>query len=136
MNRAWSEGPSYWDVLVLLICKDDPRWQYDYWCGTIFIPLTDGGDLWATPMWEGDPLPWQVLDADGNEVAVGEDLHVRWTGRLRDDLQLFKLHAGDLVRRFGPAAGADVLDYRSPCCGALLGTANDSLVCRACGGPA
>ena len=102
MSRAL--GPSYWNVLALLICTDDPRWQYDYWCGSIFIPLMRGGDLWATPMWEGEPLPWQVLDDDDDSRCQTGEVQVMWTGRLRDDLQLFKLHTGDLLHRFGGAA--------------------------------
>lgn len=104
MNRALSAGPSYWDVLALVIAKGLPCVQYDYWMGTLFVPLRNGGDLWVTPMFEGDALPWAVHDDDDDSRNVHGCIDPGWTGRLREDVELYRAHLADLLDRFGGAA--------------------------------
>lgn len=90
-------GPDYFDVLALVIAKADPRIQYDHWMGTVYVSLPGGGDLYATPGWEGDALPWAVVN-DGTNERHG-NINAQWSGRLRDDLALFMSHLERLLAR-------------------------------------
>ena len=83
-------APDYWDVLAQVIDKADARVELDYWMGTLLIPLPDGRDLYATPGWEGESLPWCVHDDSYGDVVAEGNVPVTWTGRIREDLATYQ----------------------------------------------
>ena len=80
----------YWDVLAQVIAKADERVDLDFWMGTLHVPLPDGRDLYATPGWEGESLPWCVQTDNYADVDAHGNIPVEWTGRLREDLATYQ----------------------------------------------
>lgn len=88
---------TYWHTLRRLIVKADDRVHMEPMMGTLYVPLRDGADLYATPGWEDESLPWTVWDCESDARCLSGNRPVQWTGRLRDDLRLYVAQLDDLL---------------------------------------
>ena len=91
----------YWYLLGRIIALSDQRFEYDFWMGTLHVLLPDGRDLYATPGWEGETLPWCVQTDNYSDVDAHGNVHVEWTGNLRVDCDLYMRAIDTLIENIG-----------------------------------